>query len=531
MNAKQKAAYNRCAKSFEHFCSYLKIHHHTKGEIAFDLYLYQKRLIEFYERNNFVIAKKFRQGGFTTVTLAYFLWLAVFRPSSNYGVISRTDREARYHGKILRRLIESLPTWLKPETTACKDHLIELKNGSKITLRTPSATVGCAFDFIFIDEPAFIGDMDKHWKALYPTISNGGKCIAISTPNGDEGWFYDMYYNVDCKFKHFVCSYEEHPEYRREKWIREMQKTLGPKAWRQEVLAEFLPKEKSFKEKVERLVELAEEASAIDEAVMDATLARKRKQTDESVLIEKRKKAAKSENFTIEDNKEEPGLVFEEWVGPVLLKANSENISENIERPRPEGYQFKGMTKEQAERYVNSMPEVGHPEYEKLDILDVRWLAEFWKQLQQIHPGYEPIVEYWQTAFEESCRIKRKRERNIRKSMSQPELLTMAGLMTAKEAKALIGSVSPEENVLYKLKNSGNLPRNIQLSFDDGRLCVNDVPTIIREDDCRDMYNGNLAFEGPEKATEIVVQAIENELMKLFRREEPDDGIDTQIRE
>jgi phage FluMu gp28-like protein len=54
---------------------------------------------------------------------------------------------------------------------------------------------------LIIDEAAFIEKMDDHWKAMYPTLSTGGNCIAISTVNGIGNWYEETYTKAQDKKK------------------------------------------------------------------------------------------------------------------------------------------------------------------------------------------------------------------------------------------------------------------------------------------------------------------------------------------
>ena len=42
---------------------------------------------------------------------------------------------------------------------------------------------------LIIDEAAHVENMSELWTGLYPTLSTGGRCIALSTPNGVGNWF------------------------------------------------------------------------------------------------------------------------------------------------------------------------------------------------------------------------------------------------------------------------------------------------------------------------------------------------------
>ena len=99
----------------------------------------------------------------------------------------------------------------------------------------------------------FIKDMDKHWKAMWPTISTGGHCIAMSTTNGSKNWFYDIYRAAEKEqnaFRIFRSNYWEHPQYKDPEWVKRTREQLGEKVWMQEILGDFLVEVEQVKEKI-----------------------------------------------------------------------------------------------------------------------------------------------------------------------------------------------------------------------------------------------------------------------------------------
>src|SRR4051812_2265787 len=91
----QVKEFELCSRDFTHFLrTYIKIIHPKRGMIPFEVYDYQKRLFEHYETNRFSILTKFRQGGFTTTTLLYALWLCMFRLDQRILFVTKSDREA-----------------------------------------------------------------------------------------------------------------------------------------------------------------------------------------------------------------------------------------------------------------------------------------------------------------------------------------------------------------------------------------------------------------------------------------------------
>ena len=60
----------------------------------------------------------------------------------------------------------------------------ELSNGSQIQAASTSGDAGRSesLSLLVIDEAAHIENLDDLWAGLYPTISTGGRVIALSTP-------------------------------------------------------------------------------------------------------------------------------------------------------------------------------------------------------------------------------------------------------------------------------------------------------------------------------------------------------------
>ena len=236
----------KCCNSFPYFChKYIKILHPMKGLVPFVLYGYQRKVIKDYEVYRFNIISKFRQGGLTTVTLLWGLWRCMFQMDQQIMLLSKTDREATDIGMMIDRACEHFPIWLKPKKEGkWNDHLkMFTDTGSAIKFYSPEAARGKAVTFLIVDEAAFIDDMEKHWKAMWPVLSTGGSCTLISTVNGLGNWYEQTY--VDAKenrnkFHVIDLDYWEHPDYNDPKWVAEQKAQLGPKGFLQEVMREFL---------------------------------------------------------------------------------------------------------------------------------------------------------------------------------------------------------------------------------------------------------------------------------------------------
>ena len=244
----------KCAMSFTYWChKYVKIAHPKRGLLPFVLYKYQKRVISEYDKHRFCILSKFRQGGLTTVTTIWALWRCLFKLDETIMVLSKSDREAIAAGEIVKRALIELPEWMKPEMDKNNDHQkLFADTGSKLFFYTPEAARGRSITYLILDEAAFIPQMEKHWKAMFPTISTGGHCITISTVNGVGNWYYDVFMGAKkgrgfgSEFHIIELDYWEHPDYDDEQWVKQTRAQLGEKGWLQEVMRDFLGAGESY---------------------------------------------------------------------------------------------------------------------------------------------------------------------------------------------------------------------------------------------------------------------------------------------
>lgn len=236
----------KCVHSFSYFChKFVKILHPTRGLVPFIMFKYQHKVISDYENHRFNIISKFRQGGLTTVTLLWGMFKCMFRTDQQIMLLSKTDREATDIGMMIDRAVENIPEWLRPKKDGkWNDHLkMFTETGSSLKFYSPQAARGKSVTFLIIDEAAFIEDMDKHWKAMWPVLSTGGGCALVSTVNGIGNWYYQTYIEAKEKrnlFNVIDLDYWEHPDYNNPNWASDQKAQLGEKGFLQEVLREFL---------------------------------------------------------------------------------------------------------------------------------------------------------------------------------------------------------------------------------------------------------------------------------------------------
>ena len=141
-------------------------------------------------------------------------------------------------------MYEALPAWLKTAIVENNKLSLIFKNGSQIKAIASNESAGRseALSLLILDEAAFIEKIDTIWTAAQQTLATGGRCLAISTPNGVGNWFHKTW--VDAKdglnkFNTVKLHWTAHPE-RDESWRREQDRILGPSQAAQECDADFL---------------------------------------------------------------------------------------------------------------------------------------------------------------------------------------------------------------------------------------------------------------------------------------------------
>lgn len=235
----------RCALDFQYFVTkYIKVSHPQRGLIDFETYPYHERMIDAYSKHKFIVLKKFRQGGFTTTTLAWLVWKAIFQTDQQIVWVSKTDREAVIASSIVHSFIMNLPEWLAP--VIGKDNAHEksfVDTNSRIRFISPYGLMGIDYNTLVFDECAYIRNMEEHWKLALITASCGkATCIAISTPNGRGNWFEKTYTGAVEGINEFYpvsINYLEHPNYQSVEFAINMRNNLGLAGWTQEIIASF----------------------------------------------------------------------------------------------------------------------------------------------------------------------------------------------------------------------------------------------------------------------------------------------------
>jgi len=236
----------KCGKDPVYFIdNYCKISHPTRGQIPFKTWDFQQELLHKFNdyRNNVIL--KSRQMGISTITAAYVSWMMLFHRDKNILVIATKFTTASNLVKKVKAMIKLLPPWFDQIATIEIDNRSSfvLNNGSEIKASSTSADAGRseALSLLVVDEAAHIENFDELWTALQPTMAAGGRCIALSSPNGVGNWFHKNYVaaqNGESTFHPTILHWTLHPE-RNPAWFEETTRNLSRRKIAQEYECNF----------------------------------------------------------------------------------------------------------------------------------------------------------------------------------------------------------------------------------------------------------------------------------------------------
>jgi hypothetical protein len=181
--------------------TYLQTYDNTVSKyVPLDLFPDQVSLLEDYESHNENIALKYRQAGVSTVTAAWASKKLAFarkeKPEKVLIIANKLDTSVEMANKI-RAFIEQWPAWVGIGFSAEKNSQrhFKLNNGCEVKAVATSkdALRGYTPTILIFDEAAFIEADGDFWSACMASLSTGGKVIVVSTPNGYDPIYYEIY--------------------------------------------------------------------------------------------------------------------------------------------------------------------------------------------------------------------------------------------------------------------------------------------------------------------------------------------------
>ena len=244
----------KCKRDIVYFAEhYYRVINLDKGLHIIKLYDVQKEFLRFLVDNNKIICCSGRQQGKSTIYCIYSLWLATFFPEKKIMLLANKAATAL---ELLGRIItgyEYLPKWLKAAATVVNKGELSFANMSSIRAFASSsdAARGFSCNTVILDEFAFLNKniADKLFTSMYPVISSSknGKFIIVSTPNGTDNLYYDIWSQANSKevgknlegWKPFTMWWWQVPGHD-EAWKERQIAAIGARRFAQEFNNEFI---------------------------------------------------------------------------------------------------------------------------------------------------------------------------------------------------------------------------------------------------------------------------------------------------
>jgi len=136
-----------------------------------------------------------RQTGKSTVTAALASHTAIYQPGALVLLLAPSQQQSR---EIFRKVCDFIRGIGTVDLEAESAMRIELPNGSRIVSLSGNPTTVRGFSgprLVILDEAAFVDDELFH--AVTPMLAAGGRLIAMTTPHGRRGWFYEAWAGDD----------------------------------------------------------------------------------------------------------------------------------------------------------------------------------------------------------------------------------------------------------------------------------------------------------------------------------------------
>ena len=181
--------------------TYLETYDNTKSSyVPFKLFPEQVTMIEDYENFNDNIVLKYRQAGVSTATAAWVSKKLQFaskdKPEKILVLANKLDTASEMANKI-KGFIRQWPDWLNVGFDKDKNSQkhYKLTNGSEVKAVATSvdALRGYTPTILIFDEAAYIETGQDLWAACMASLATGGKVIVISTPNGFDAIYYEVF--------------------------------------------------------------------------------------------------------------------------------------------------------------------------------------------------------------------------------------------------------------------------------------------------------------------------------------------------
>jgi len=225
--------YAKCFNDTEYaLATYLETYDNTQNKhVPFQLFPEQATMIQDFEKYNENIVLKYRQAGVSTATSAWISKKLQFsspeKPEKVLILANKLDTATEMANKI-KNFLRQWPDWIDVGFDKDKNSQkhYRLNNGSEVKAVATSvdALRGYTPTILVFDEAAYIEAGGDLWAACMASLSTGGQVIVISTPNGFDKIYYEIFDQSIRGLNNFVISrlkWYNDPRFSKDlKWVK-----------------------------------------------------------------------------------------------------------------------------------------------------------------------------------------------------------------------------------------------------------------------------------------------------------------------
>jgi Terminase large subunit, T4likevirus-type, N-terminal len=180
-----------------------------------------------------------RQVGKSTTVAAAAVYEALYEPGAVVLMVAPAQRQSEELLRKARELVLGLPPTMQAVHTSRT--ALTFANGSRIiALPGTAATIRgfSAVSLLLVDEAAH-ADLNDLLVALQPMLAvSGGRLVALSTPNGRRGWFFQAWESKE-EWQRIRIAASDCPRIP-EEFLAEQQRQMTRAAFASEYLCEFV---------------------------------------------------------------------------------------------------------------------------------------------------------------------------------------------------------------------------------------------------------------------------------------------------
>lgn len=219
--------------------SYVKsVKDNDKKEEMYDLVLEDESTHHYY--TNGILSHN------STASDIFHLWTILFKEGKNIAILANKAARSKTRLAAIKLAYEKLPPWMKPGVKSWQATFCEFSNQNRIFTgaTTENALAGEAVSNLFLDEFGRVPPniQEEFWAANYPTVSEGGNIIIVSTPMGAGDKFHEVWLGANKDSNSFTpvrADWWEHPD-RDEEWKEKTIEDIGEVKFNREYGLDFI---------------------------------------------------------------------------------------------------------------------------------------------------------------------------------------------------------------------------------------------------------------------------------------------------